>query len=35
MTFAKSFEGNLGSLEILDASNRVTEERKVDFQLVE
>lgn len=28
-------EGNLVSLEILDASKRVTEARKVDFQLVE
>jgi len=28
-------EGNLVSLEILDASTRVTEARKVDFQLVE
>jgi YD repeat-containing protein len=27
--------GNLVSLEILDASKRVTEARKVDFQLVE
>lgn len=28
-------EGNLVSLEILDASKRVTEARKVAFQLVE
>ncbi len=28
-------EGNLVSLEILDASQRVTEARKVEFQLVE
>ncbi len=28
-------EGNLVSLEILDASKRVTEARKVDFRLVE
>ena len=28
-------EGNLVSLKILDASKRVTEARKVDFQLVE
>ncbi len=27
--------GNLVSLEVLDASKRVTEARKVDFQLVE
>ncbi len=26
-------KGNLVSLEILDASNRVTEARKVDFQM--
>jgi len=26
-------KGNLVSLEILDASNRVTETRKVDFQM--
>ena len=28
-------EGNLISLEILDASRRVTDTRKVDFQLAE
>ena len=28
-------EGNLVSLEILDASKRVTETRKVEFQLTE
>jgi uncharacterized protein YuzE len=28
-------EGNLISLEILDASKRVTDTRKVDFQLAE
>lgn len=28
-------EGNLVSLEILDASKRVTETRKVDFELAE
>jgi len=28
-------DGNLISLEILDASKRVTETRKVDFQLAE
>ncbi len=28
-------DGNLISLEILDASKRVTDTRKVDFQLVE
>jgi uncharacterized protein YuzE len=28
-------EGNLISLEILDASSRVTDTRKVDFQLAE